>query len=102
MTGPRGGVGGLIFAARRNLMNRGWIRRLGTLVVGLVCLAAFTTTNVGCAVKNCGPCGHGCSKPCCKKPYDKPCDKKADEKKGEVKKEEPKKEEPKKEEAKKP
>ena len=68
------------------------------MVVGLVCVAAFTTTNVGCAVKNCGPCGHGCPKPCCKKP----CDKKADEKKGEVKKEEPKKEEPKKEEAKKP
>jgi hypothetical protein len=99
MTGPRGGVGGLIFAARRNLMNRGWIRRLGTLVVGLVCLAAFTTTSVGCAC--CKKCPHPCNKPC-DKPCGKPCDKKADEKKGEVKKEEPKKEEPKKEEAKKP
>jgi len=79
-------------------MNRGWIRRLGTLVVGLVCVAAFTTTNVGCA--SCKKCPHPCNKPCdkpCGKPCDKPCDKK-----GEVKKEEPKKEEPKKEEAKKP
>ena len=78
-------------------MNRGWIRRLGVLVVGLVCAVAFATTNVGCACKNCGA---GCSKPCCKKcpaGCTKPCCKKE----GEAKKEEPKKEEPKKGETKK-
>lgn len=76
-------------------MNRGWIRRLGVFVVGLVCVAAFTTMNLGCANKRCGPCGPGCAKPCCKKcpaGCTKPCCKKD----GEAKKEEPKKEEPKK------
>jgi len=66
------------------------------LVVGFVCLAAFTTTSVGCACKNCGA---GCSKPCCKKcpaGCTKPCCKKTEAKKEEPKKEEPKKEEPKK------
>ena len=83
-------------------MNRGWIRSLGVLVVGLVCAVAFTTMNLGCATTNGGPCGHGCTKQCCKKSGNRPCDKKGEVKKEEPKKEEPKKEEPKKEEPKKP
>ncbi len=70
---------------KEKLMKRSWIRRLATLVVGLGCIAAFTTMNLGCACKN-GPCGHGCNKPCCKKPCDKPCDKKEEPKKDEPKK----------------
>jgi len=67
-------------------MNRSWIRRLSVIVVGLVCVAAFATMNLGCACARCGPCGHGCAKPCCKKcpaGCTKPCCKKD----GEVKKE---------------
>jgi len=78
-------------------MNRSVFRTLARITIGLVCAVAFTTANVGCAHKNCGPCHSakncppGCTKPCCKKgaqaavgdpakpcakPCDKPCDKK--------------------------
>jgi len=73
-------------------MKGGLIRRVATVVFGLLAVVAFTTTNVGCACKKCGGCDKPCAKKCppgcncpdCKK---KPCD---------AKKEEPKKEEPKK------
>jgi hypothetical protein len=81
-------------------MKRSMFRTLAKISVGLVCVLAFTTANVGCANKNCKPCHSakncppGCTKPCCKKAdgkapcpcppgCTKPCCKKAAEAKAE-------------------
>jgi hypothetical protein len=61
-------------------MKRSMFKTLAKISVGLVCVLAFTTANVGCASKKCGPCQSarncppGCNKPCCQKGEGKsPC-----------------------------
>jgi len=57
-------------------MKKTTVKNIARLVMGLACVLAFTTTNLGCACsgKKCKPnckatagCKEGCTKPCCKK-----------------------------------
>ena len=76
-------------------MKKTTVKNIARFVLGLACVLAFTTTNLGCACtgKRCGDkpcckktasnCKPGCTKPCCAKTAEgckpgctKPCCKK--------------------------